>query len=98
MTMAEIFSKSSWIETEANGGLWGDWMLNWMRSQLDRMRPINDSCCARRGALGFANGTSGQALEKLQRARAQSDAVARPIMIDRTRPVKSGSLLEMTER
>jgi hypothetical protein len=35
----EIFSKSSWLETEANGGHWGDWT----RSRNDRTRPVNGS-------------------------------------------------------
>jgi hypothetical protein len=32
----EIFSKSSWIETEANGGHWGDRTLNQTWSQNQR--------------------------------------------------------------
>jgi hypothetical protein len=46
-TMPEvvIFSKSSWIETEANGGHWGDRTLNRTRSQLNRTRPVSSSWC-----------------------------------------------------
>jgi hypothetical protein len=48
MPEAVIFSKSSWIETEANRGHWGDRTLNRMRSRLNRMRSVSSSCC--RGA------------------------------------------------
>jgi hypothetical protein len=40
---AEIFSKSSWIETEANRGHWGDRTLNRMWSRHDRTRPVSSS-------------------------------------------------------
>jgi hypothetical protein len=93
-----IFHYAGGEETEANGGHWGDWTLNQTRSRHDRTRPVSDSCCARRGALGFATGASGQAPEKLQKVRGRSDVVARPATIDRTRPVVSGSLLEMIGR
>jgi hypothetical protein len=43
MPKTEIFSKSSWIETEVNGGHWGDRMLNRTRSRHDRMRPVSGS-------------------------------------------------------
>jgi hypothetical protein len=39
----EIFSKSSWIEMEANEGHWGDRTLNRTRSRYDRMRPVSGS-------------------------------------------------------
>jgi hypothetical protein len=64
----EIFSKSSWIETEANGGHWGDRTLNRTRSRYDRMRQVSDSCCALRGALGFATGTSGPSRDQRVRS------------------------------
>jgi surface antigen len=54
MPEAVIFSKSSWIETEANRGHWGD-------LKLKRTRPVSSRCC--RGVrLGFCTGASGQAL------------------------------------
>jgi hypothetical protein len=40
---AEIFSKSSWIETEVNGSHRGDRTLNQMRSRYDRTRPVSGS-------------------------------------------------------
>jgi hypothetical protein len=48
--------------------------------------------------VGHGTGASSQALEKLRSTRGQSDAVARQVMIDRTRPVMSGCLLESTGR
>jgi hypothetical protein len=39
----EFFSKSSWIEPEANGGHWGDRMLNWTRPRYDQTRPVSGS-------------------------------------------------------
>jgi hypothetical protein len=56
--VVEIFSKSSWIETEMNRGHWGDRTLNWMRSRLDRTRLVSGSSCARCGVLGFVIGAS----------------------------------------
>jgi hypothetical protein len=47
MPVAEIFSKSSWIETKANGGHWGDRTLNRTRFRLDRTCPVSGSSCAR---------------------------------------------------
>jgi hypothetical protein len=41
--VAKIFSRSSWIETEVNGGHWGDQTLNRMRSRHDRTRPVSSS-------------------------------------------------------
>jgi hypothetical protein len=97
---AEIFSKSSWIETEANGGRWGNRTLNQTWSQHDRMRLVSGSSSlaqdARALPVGHGTDASGQALEKLQSSRGRSDAVARPVTIDRTRQVASGCLLEMT--
>jgi hypothetical protein len=55
---AEIFSKSLWIETEANGGHWGDRTLNRTWSRHDRTRPVSDSSSLARG-LGFTTGVSG---------------------------------------
>jgi hypothetical protein len=40
---AEIFSKSSWIEMEANGGHWGDRTLDRMRSRYDWTRSVSGS-------------------------------------------------------
>jgi hypothetical protein len=37
------FAKLSWIETEANGGHWGDRTLNRMRSRNDRTHLVSDS-------------------------------------------------------
>jgi hypothetical protein len=42
---AEIFSKLSWIETEANGGHWGDRTLNQMWSRHDWTRLVSGSSC-----------------------------------------------------
>jgi hypothetical protein len=42
---AEIFSKSSWIETEANGGHWGDRTLNRTWSWHDWTRLVSGSSC-----------------------------------------------------
>jgi hypothetical protein len=39
----EIFSKSSWIETEANGGHWGDQTRYRTRSRYDWTRPVSGS-------------------------------------------------------
>jgi hypothetical protein len=94
---AEIFSKSSWIETEANGGHWGDRT----RSRHDRTRPVSDSSSLARG-LGFSTGASGHSWDQRVRsgargtanAKGRSDVVARPDTIDRTRPVVCGCLLE----
>jgi hypothetical protein len=66
--VAEIFSKSSWIETKANGGHWGDRTLYQTRSWLDRTRPVSGSCCAWRGALGFTTGTSGPSRDRRVRS------------------------------
>jgi hypothetical protein len=98
---AEIFSKSSWIETEASGGHWGDRTRSWH----DRTRPVSESSSLARG-LGFTTGTSGHSRDQRVRSGARrtantkgrSDAVARPVTIDRTRQVVSGSLLESTGR
>jgi hypothetical protein len=54
---AEIFPKSLWTETEANGGHWGDRTLNRTRSRHDRTRPVSDNSCMARG-LGFTTGAS----------------------------------------
>jgi hypothetical protein len=40
---AKIFSKSSWIEMEVNGGHWGNRMLNRTWSRHDRTRPVSGS-------------------------------------------------------
>jgi hypothetical protein len=40
---AEIFSKESWIETEANEGHWRDQTLNQTWSQHDRTCPVSSS-------------------------------------------------------
>jgi hypothetical protein len=101
----EIFSKSSWIETEANGGHRGDLTLNRTRSRHNRTRPVSDSSCLARG-LGFTTGASGHSRDRClwsgargtANAKGQSDAVARLVMIDRTHQVVSGSLLELTGR
>jgi hypothetical protein len=103
MPEAEIFSKSSWIETEANGGHWGDRTLNRTRSRHDRTHLVNDSSSLARG-LGFTIGASGHSRDRRVRsgargtanAKGRSDTVARPITIDQTRQVASGCLLELT--
>jgi hypothetical protein len=101
MPVAEIFSKSSWIEIEANGSHWGDRT----RYRHDRTCPVSDSSSLARG-LGFTIGASGHSRDRHVRsgargttnAKGRSDAVARPVTIDRTRPVVSGSLRESTGR
>jgi hypothetical protein len=103
MPVAEVFSKSSWIETETNGGRWGDRTLNRTWSRHDRTRLTSDSSCLARG-LGFTIGASGHSRDRHVRsgaggtanAKDRSEAVARPVMIDRTRQVVCGSLLELT--
>jgi hypothetical protein len=105
MPEAEFFSKSSWIETEANGGHWGDQTLIRTQSRYDRTCPVSDSSCLARG-LGFTTSASGHSQDRCVRsgargtanAKGRSDAVARPVTIDRTRQVVSGSLLESTGR
>jgi hypothetical protein len=67
---AEIFSKSLWIETEANGGHWGDRTLNWTRSQHDRTRPVSDnSSLARR--LEYFTDASGHSWNRRVRSGAR---------------------------
>jgi hypothetical protein len=103
MSEAEIFSKSSWIETEANGGHWGDRMLNRTWSWHDRTHPVSDSNSLARG-LGFTTGASGHSRDRCVRsgtrgignAKGRSDAVACSVTIDRTHQVMSGCLLEPT--
>jgi hypothetical protein len=73
---AEIFSKSSWIETEANGGHWGDRTLNQTRSRHDRTRPISDSSSLARG-LGFTTGASGHSRDRRARSGARGTANAK---------------------
>jgi hypothetical protein len=100
---AEIFSKSSWIETEANGGHWGDLTLNRTRSWHVRTYPISDSSSLAHG-LGFITGVSGHLRDRRVRSGARgtanvkglSDAVAHLVTIDRTHPVVYGCLLEST--
>jgi hypothetical protein len=80
----EIFSKSLWIETEANEGHRGD-----QQSRHNRTRLVSDSSCLARG-LGFTTGVSGHSRDRYVRsgargtanAKGQSDAVARPVTID----------------
>jgi hypothetical protein len=98
---AEIFSKSPWIETEANGGHWGDRT----RSRHDRTRSVSDSSSLARG-LRFTTDVTGHSWDRRVRsgargttnAKDRSDAVARPVTFDRTRQVVSGILLESTGR
>jgi hypothetical protein len=62
MLEAEIFSKSSWIETEMNGGHWSDRTLNLTRSRLTGcVRSV--AAAVRCGSLGFCTSASGQAPE-----------------------------------
>jgi hypothetical protein len=56
------------------------------------------AAAVKRGTLGLCTGVSGQAPEKLRSTRGRSDAVAHQVMIDRTRQVMSGCLLETTGR
>jgi hypothetical protein len=103
--VAKIFSKSSWIETETNRGQWGDRSLDRKWSRHNRTRPVSDSSSLARG-LGFITGSSGHSRDRHVRsgargtanAKGPSDAVARPVTIDRMLPIVSGSLLESTRR
>jgi hypothetical protein len=102
---AEIFSKSSWIETEANGGHWGDRTLNWTRSRLTGcVRSV--VAAVRCGSLEFCTSVSGHSRDRRVRigargtanAKDRSDAVVCPVTINRTRSVVCGCLLESTGR
>jgi hypothetical protein len=73
MPQVEIFSESSWIETKANGGHWGDRTLNRTRSRHDRTRPVSGYCYARRGALGFATGASSPSRNQSVRSLSRED-------------------------
>jgi hypothetical protein len=102
---AETFFVSSRTEMEANGGHWGDQTLNRTRSRHARTRPVSARSCLARG-LGFTTGASSHSRDQCVRSGARgtantkgrSDVVVRPVTIDRTRPVVSGSLLESTGR
>jgi hypothetical protein len=93
---AEILSKPSWIETEANGGHRGDRTLN-------RTRPVSGSGSQARVAR-FCTSATGHSRDRRVRsgargtgnAKGRSDAVACPVTIDRTRLVAVGCLLELT--
>jgi hypothetical protein len=63
----EIFSKSSWIETEANEGHRGDRTLNRTRSRHDRTRPVSDNSSLARG-LGFTTGVSDHSWDRRVRS------------------------------
>jgi hypothetical protein len=67
---AEIFSKSSWIETETNGGHWCDQTLNRTRSRHVRTRPVSDNSSMAHG-LGFITGTYGHSLDRRVRSGAR---------------------------
>jgi hypothetical protein len=103
--VTKIFSKSSWIETETNRGQWGDRSLDRTWSRHNRTRPVSDRSSLACG-LGFTTGSSGHSWDRRVRsgargttnAKGSSDAVARPITIDRMLPIVSGSLLELTGR
>jgi hypothetical protein len=89
---AKIFSKSSWIEMEVNGGHWGDRTLNRTRSQHDQTHPACSSRMLRTRAsarpVTCGTSASGQAPEGQQTQR-----------VDRTRwRVRSCCLLESTGR
>jgi hypothetical protein len=53
--VAEIFSKSSWIEMEANRGHWGDQTLNRTWSRHDQTCPVSGSSSRVRGAARVSN-------------------------------------------
>jgi hypothetical protein len=72
----EIFSKSSWIETEANRGHWGDRTLNRTRSRHDRTCPISDSSSLARG-LGFTTGAFGHSRDRHVQSGARGTANAK---------------------
>jgi hypothetical protein len=63
----EIFSKSSWIEMEANGGRWGDQTLNQTRSRHHQTRLVSSSHVLRTRApahlVTHGTSASGQAPE-----------------------------------
>jgi hypothetical protein len=67
---AENFSKSSWIETAANGGHWCDRT----RSRHDRTRPVSVSTSSQARELGFATGASGLSWNQSVQSRTQRTA------------------------
>jgi hypothetical protein len=98
--VTEIFSKPSWIETEVNGGHWGDRT----RSRYDQTRPVSGRVA--RGGCGqfdrHVRSITGPARpirhpEGQQIARSIGRG-ARLVMIGRTHSVASGCLLETTGR
>jgi hypothetical protein len=96
---AEIFSKSLWIETEANGGHKGDRT----RYRHNRTRLVSDSSCLAHG-LGFTTGASGHLRDRCVRSGARGTAnvkgsIGRGGASGHDRPDASGhdsSLLEST--
>jgi hypothetical protein len=59
--LKRLFSTTQEVrkEMEANGGHSGDRMLNRMRSQFDRTRPVSSTQQSGARVLGFATGASG---------------------------------------
>jgi hypothetical protein len=99
MPVVEFFSKSSWTETKANGGHWGDRT----RSRLNgRVRSV--AAVAEAHELGFCTGASDHSWDRRVWSYAQrvcsshgrSDAVACPVTCDRTRLVDEISLWTLT--
>jgi hypothetical protein len=99
----DIFSKSSWIETEVNKCHRGDRTLNRTWSWHNRTRPVSDSSSLACG-LGFTTGVSGHSWDQRVRSgsrgtanvKGRSNTVTSPVTIDRTYPVVWWSLLEST--
>jgi hypothetical protein len=89
-------------KTKAKGSHWGDQMLNqtlvrtWLACPVSSSREQRARAPAR--LVGHETGASSQAPEKLRSTRGRSDAVTHQVMIDRTRQVVSGCLLESTGR
>jgi hypothetical protein len=101
-----IFHCAGGKETEAKGSHWGDRTLDRTLNRTpDRTRlarPVSSFRVQRMRAparpVGHGSSASDQVLEELHCTRGRSDTVARPIMIDRTRPVVCGYLLESIGR
>jgi hypothetical protein len=98
-----IFHCAGGEETETNGGLLIDWTLDQMRSRHDQTRPVSGSCCAWRGALGFATGAYGPSRDRRVRSSPRETAksarsIGRCGASGHDRPDASGRERELTGR
>jgi hypothetical protein len=93
-------------ETEANGGHRGDWTMHRTRSRFDQTCSISSSWQSGARVLGFRTGASGHSWDRHVRSGAQRELQnarsirrgARPVTIDRTRPVAMGPYWTLTGR